>query len=122
MDKNRVIIFKNNSLSPVILTNPPELDMYYTQKNAYVNPNMKAVKGLPPHMWEGSQFNNSIVPKEGAKRMEAISAGNKVIKKPLTGLGKQTSKWVKSTLILTIINSLGIMYCVYAILSTKGII
>lgn len=70
MAKTLVVFTKNNAR---ILTNPENFSEYIHFPNAVPDPNLLAVKGIPPHFWKLEE--GLIVPmtsEEKEKRIQAI--------------------------------------------------
>ena len=70
--KNKVIIFTNNNAR--ILVNPPEVEVFQDKPNAYVNPDLRFVKGVSPEHWK--QVSGPAMPLDDAIRLQLCIGEN----------------------------------------------
>ena len=79
--KNVIVVFTENSAR--IHVNPANAEELLAEPHALLNPDLSAVKGLPPHLWKLS--GNKIVPMSEAaqavRQADVLKRG--VIQRPL---------------------------------------
>lgn len=63
--KTKVVVFTSNNAR--ILVNPADLDYWRSREDALIDPDLSAVKAIPPHYWKRGE-GGAVLPMDAEER------------------------------------------------------